>query len=538
MGGAASTYKSGDLIIEASLHETSNPQDATDPKHHVLAQIGVLDKVAWVPTGSVYEVRGGPVGIPFVLPEGSDQAREALIDRFPTQRAGITTLLREMEGISKGLGTLSRGREAFDKPLEGLAALWKLAPMLSGWRLSLAERLQRAFGDDEAVKCALAANMLYWHDDPHTLWWVLFAVAQGGYLGCGGRYIQGGSQRLSNALAKALKAAGGELLLRRTVSGILLDSAGRPAGVVHERKEGGEPIEVHAPVIIGNAAPAHIADMLPSPARNCFSAPYAGHPLSISLFSATFGLSVAPAELGFASYSTFLLPEWMRTLADYCRCSAILAGPPGEAMPPIAVVNYSAIDSGLGGPPYPVSVVGVDRESNWTGLDREAYDAKRKLWRTALTTAIDRAFPGFAAHVVACTFSTASTMSSYLNAPQGAVYGFAPLPPQGPIWKGLERSPRTAIPGLYLASAYAGSGGYTGAILAGATGGPRGAARPPRLGKNRHLSCYRRALLACAYGSQTGGIPWRRPTCAEGCTRAGAGSSLSALSSSCSAASS
>ncbi len=469
VGGAASTYKSGDLVIEASLHETSNPQDANDPKHHVLAQIGVLDKVAWVPTGSVYEVRGGPVGVPFVLPEGSDQAREALIDRFPTQRAGITTALREMEGISRGLGTLSRGREAFDKPLEGLAALWKLAPLLSGWRLSLAQRLQRAFGDDEAVKCALAANMLYWHDDPNTLWWVLFAVAQGGYLDCGGRYIKGGSQRLSNALAKALKAAGGELLLRRTVSGILLDSAGRPAGVVHERKEGGEPIEVRAPVIIGNAAPAHIANMLPSPARDRFSAPYAGHPLSISLFSATFGLSVPPAELGFASYSTFLLPEWMRTLADYRRCAAILAGPPGEAMPPIAVVNYSAIDSGLGGPPYPVSVVGVDRESNWAGLDREAYDAKRTLWRAALTAAIDRAFPGFAAHVVACTFSTASTMSSYLNAPQGAVYGFAPLPPQGPIWKGSERSSRTAIPGLYLASAYAASGGYTGAILAGAT---------------------------------------------------------------------
>ena len=70
VGGAASTYKSGDLVVEASLHETSDPQDPVDPKHGVLAKIGVLDKVAWVPTGSVYEVRGGPVGAPFVLPEG------------------------------------------------------------------------------------------------------------------------------------------------------------------------------------------------------------------------------------------------------------------------------------------------------------------------------------------------------------------------------------------------------------------------------------------------------------------------------------
>ena len=27
-------------------------------------------------------------------------------------------------------------------------------------------------------------------------------------------------------------------------------------------------------------------------------------------------------------------------------------------------------------------------------------------------------------------------ISTYLNAPEGAVYGFAPSPPSGPIWKG------------------------------------------------------------------------------------------------------
>ncbi len=467
VGGAASTYKAGDLVVEASLHETSDPQDPLDPKHHVLAGIGVLDKVNWVPTGTVYEVRGGPVGVPFVLPEGVGAARDALLDRFPAERAGIGPLLHEMEAIATALGTLSRGRAAFDRPLHGLGALLKLGPLLTGWRLSLAARLNRAFGDNEAAKCALAANMLYWHDDPAALWWVLFAVAQGGYLASGSRYIQGGSQRLSNALARALKAAGGELLLRRSVTGILLDEAGRPAGVVHEGKDGGR-VEVRAAVVVGNAAPVHLAHILPAAARPRFFAPYVDRPLSISLFSATFGLSVPPSELGLSSYSTFLLPEWMTALADYRRSASILGGAPEEAMPPIAVVNYSAIDSGLNGAPYPVSVVGADRTSNWSGLDPAAYEAKRGLWREAIAAVIDRVFPGFAEHVVASVFSTASTMSSYLNAPEGAVYGFAPLPPAGPIWKGPERSPMTPIDGLYLASSYAGSGGYTGAILAGA----------------------------------------------------------------------
>lgn len=469
VGGAASTYKSGDLVIEASLHETASPEDPVDPKHTILRGLGVLDKVAWVPTGCVYEARGGPLGPPFVLPDGFANARAALTERFPALRGGIAEVLSDMERVSTGLGSLSAGRAAFGDPLSGIAAVLKLLPLVRGWRHPLSERLQRAFGDDEAAKCALAANMLYWHDDPDTLWWVLFAVAQGGYIGSGGRYIQGGSQRLSNALARALKAAGGELVLRRCVSEILLDGDGLPVGVAHERKEGGERVEVRARVIVSNAAPSCVASMLPQRARQSFFARYAKQPLSISLFSATYGLSERPADLGLGAYSTMLLPDWMTKLSDYRRGAAILADAPGEALPPIAVVNYAAIDSGLGGPPFPVSVVGADRLANWQGLDAASYEAKRDSWQQAIKAGLDRVYPGFSASVVTSVFSTASSINTYLNAPGGAVYGFAPTPPAGPIWRGTSRSPRTPIDRLFLASAYAGSGGYTGAILGGAT---------------------------------------------------------------------
>lgn len=468
VGGAASTYKAGDLVIEASLHETSGPENPLDPKHALLKDLGVLDKVAWVPTGSVYEARGGPLGVPFTLPDGFADARAALTDRFPTLRSGIADIISDMEQIADGLGTLSRGRAALEDPLAGLSAMLKLGPVASGWRRSLSQRLQSAFGDNEAAKCALAANLLYWHDDPDTLWWIQFAVAQGGYIGSGGRYIQGGSQRLSNALAKAFRAAGGELLLRRRVSEILLGADGLPIGVAHEPKDGGERIEVRARVVVGNAAPSAMANMLPEPARQRFNAPYAAQPLSISLFSATIGVSEPPQRFGLGSYATMLLPEWMGTLADFRRAAAIMAGAPGEAMPPLAVVNYSAIDSGLGGPPYPVSVVGVDRLANWQGLDEAGYEEKRAQWRKALVAALDRAYPGFADSVVTSVLSTPVTMNSYLGTPEGSVYGFAPLPPSGQIWSGPERSPRTPIDRLYLASAYAGCGGYTGAIIGGA----------------------------------------------------------------------
>ncbi len=464
VGGAASTYSVGNLVVEASLHETADPRDPVDPKHHVLSRLGLLHAVEWVPVGSLYEVRGGAVGAPLIVPDSFASARAALCERFPAARSGVDALLGEMERLSVGLGTLSRGRHAFHNPREGFSALAKLAPMVRHWRLSLGEMLHRHFGSDEGPKCALAANLPYYHDDPDSLWWVFFAVAQGGYLKSGGHYIRGGSQRLSDALAGAITAAGGEILLGRVATAIRLDSEGRPKGVVHASREGGDEAEAQAPIVVGNAAPAVLAAMLPETARGAFLVPYARQALSISLFSATFGLSVRPAELGLKAYSTFLLPSWMTSLAHYRESSGVLSQLPDGRAPAMTVVDYSAIDSRLGGPPYPVSVVGPDRTSNWADLDAVAYRYKRQRWGEAIVAAIDREFLGFAEHVVASEFNTARSLANYLNAPDGAIYGFAPLPPSGPIWRGIARSPKTPVAGLYLASSYAGAGGFTGAI--------------------------------------------------------------------------
>ena len=63
---------------------------------------------------------------------------------------------------------------------------------------------------------------------------------------------------------------------------------------------------------------------------------------------------------------------------------------------------------------------------------------------------------------------TARSVRDYLGTPEGAVYGFAPTPPERSFLAGPPRTPKTAIPGLFLASAFAGGGGFTGAMGAGA----------------------------------------------------------------------
>src|SRR4051812_12935397 len=142
VGGAASSYKSGDLFVEGSLHETSDPHDPRDPKHGALSRAGVLDAVQWIPGGMFYEARGGPLQRPFAMPDNFAAARRALTERFPQHRDGIGGVLDEME----------RAASAADPGL---------VPA-SERTLSVSQRFEQAFGADEAVKCALAANLSYY----------------------------------------------------------------------------------------------------------------------------------------------------------------------------------------------------------------------------------------------------------------------------------------------------------------------------------------------------------------------------------------
>jgi phytoene dehydrogenase-like protein len=463
VGGAASSYKSGDLFIEGSLHETSDPLDPRDPKHGVLTRAGVIDAVKWIPTGAFYEARGGPLDRPLAMPDNFDAARRALTERFPEARAGIDRLLGEMERVASAMGTLSQGGDIFSNPRENIGALLKLLPALRDWRLSLSQKLDRLFGDKEAVKCALAANLSYYHDDPAKLWWIYFAIAQGSYLLSGGRFVQGGSQRLSSALARAIKVAGGEVVLRRVVTGVTLDPQGRATTVTHTARDGSDLQAVEGVRIVSNAAPAALMPLIPARLAEKFRENYPSQAPSISLFALTLGLSKPPREFGISAYSTQLLPPEMRRLSDYPQGTALMADEPGERMPPMSIVDYAAIDSGVPTPPYVLSILGPDRLSNWDSSDMDAYREKRGRWQEAMIRYLDSLYPGLAAGVVASSFNTALSVRQYLNAPDGAVYGFAPSPPRS-LWRLPRRSPRTSIPGLYLASAYAGFGGYTGVV--------------------------------------------------------------------------
>lgn len=468
IGGAATTYRHGALTIEASLHETAALSTSVDPKARILQALGVVDELEFVSAGPVYQVRGRLFDPPFVLPTGVDAAQEALADRFPRHTKAFRRFFQRIEAVRSAMGVVREDHDGLWWFLHAPTLPLTLWPLLRDMRRSLSEVFADLFGADELPKIALAANLGYYGDNPDRLWWVYFALAQGGYLSGGGAYIKGGSGSLTRCLADVVREEGGAVLTGRTVTEILLDEHGHATGVVHTGGDGGDRRLDHARVLFGNAAPTVLADALPPQRRSEFAQQFAGRETSTSLFSVAVGLDRPARDFGFSHYSTVLLPDWFERLSDYATLAGLLADPPGRRMPGLIVVDYDAVDSGLNpADTHLVSIAGMDRLANWDGLSLADYADKRDAWMDALIGQVDRFFPGFAGAVVQREMSTAATMRHYLNTPDGAVYGFAQVPPRGIPATGSPKGVQTAVPGLWLASTFGGFGGFGGAMFAG-----------------------------------------------------------------------
>ena len=469
LGGAASVYRVGALTVESSLHQTSDPRNPRDVKHHILSELGILDEIEWLSTGPLYNVSGGPVGDPFTMPAGFGAAHDALAARFPDKSRAIGDFLHEVEQIHDSLWTMKQAREerSFAKFTRALGAL---GPAASGWNDTLDEVFTREFAGCEALKCALGANLLYFGDDPKRTWWTYYALAQGANIASGGAYIKGGSRQLSLKLAKAITKAGGVVRLGRLANAIETDADGQVIAVRHvARKSGDDEERLTAKVVMANCAPQAAGDLMPAAAKALMDAAFGGRELSTSLFCANFGLKAKPSTVGLTEYSAIVLPQEMTRFDQYGDGATAMSAAPGASLPLYSIANFTAVDAGLWDePPVLPSVLGLDRLSNWEGLTREAGLDRRERWLDAFQSALDRRLSWlFVARHRPRAAQRLFDGGLSRHAARRRIRLRAAAA-RGDDSSGFPRTPRTPIGGLYLASAFGGEHGFNGAMLSGA----------------------------------------------------------------------
>ena len=107
VGGAATVYRHGALTVEGSLHEIDG-LDLDDPKGSLLRRLGLDKTVELVTVPEMYEVRGGPVGEPFVLPSGPQAALSAAKTRFAGHAKGLERYFGAIQAARAGTSLIYR----------------------------------------------------------------------------------------------------------------------------------------------------------------------------------------------------------------------------------------------------------------------------------------------------------------------------------------------------------------------------------------------------------------------------------------------
>jgi all-trans-retinol 13,14-reductase len=165
---------------------------------------------------------------------------------------------------------------------------------------------------NEKLKIILTTNILYYSDDPYNTSMMYFAVAQGGYIGGGGHFIKGGSQKLSDYLAQTIEQAGGQVLLGKIVdNGFAVGVKYRDA---FNRKT--ENASIYADTIIVNAAIPNVLKMLPIKYQQKVGEKIRNLEESCSLISIYMGFTVDLKKFGVKHYSSFFQGEDIQNLRD------------------------------------------------------------------------------------------------------------------------------------------------------------------------------------------------------------------------------
>lgn len=160
-GGAATVYRHGALAIEASLHEIDG-LDGSDPKGPILRTLGIDRDIPFVDVGDQHEVRSPLFEKPFVMPHGFDAALAASKAQFPEQSKGIEQYFERIDAVRQAVAMMSEHEDDRSWWLWNAPTLpWRLWPLIRDRHATLGAVFDRLFGDNEAVKLALASNLGY-----------------------------------------------------------------------------------------------------------------------------------------------------------------------------------------------------------------------------------------------------------------------------------------------------------------------------------------------------------------------------------------
>lgn len=440
VGGCATTFSrkiNGQKVtFEVGLHEMDGLDNQNDPKLGYFQDLGVFDNVNFVKVPEFYRFTNSRTDV--VVPHHVPDAIDSLSKVFQEEQEAIDNFFSDIFSI---FGNYER--------------------MMEFSTVSVGAYLD-SITSNEDLKFALAANLGYYGDDPYSLSMIYFSAAQSSFYRGGGHFIKGGSQALSDYLSKVITENKGSVICNHLVTGIITkNNVAIGIKYFHKKQKDSDEEQAFGKVILANAAIPNVVNTLLGDTLQNTEYQQSVNSLEIacSLLTVYLAFNRPPSDIGNKHYSTFIYDKDISFKDIYS-----LERSNDYAKKGFTFVDYSIIDSELTKEGYSGAICAIDYLDHWDQLCEDEYKSKKQAVKEILIKRLDKVIPGIKDIIVFSEVATPTTIVRYTQNP-GSVYGFSQTVEQaGPKITSVRKPP---IDNLFFASAWAGSGGFSGAIHSG-----------------------------------------------------------------------
>jgi all-trans-retinol 13,14-reductase len=391
----------------------------------------------------------------FTIPRDKPTFRARLLERFPSEAAGIDRYFRFLEQVDRVQHAMLAGSRW--RQLTALAR----APLV----LRFASRTMGEFLDsctrDSRLRAVLTAQNGTYGVAPGRVSAILHAGLQNHYFVDGGWYPEGGGQVMADRLADAIEEAGGDIRLRTHATRIEV-RAGGVTGVTLDSRHHGT-VHVAARTVVSDAdLKRTVLELVGS---HHFPAAFVERvrrfEMALPLFVVYLGLDVPPSWLPYGNVNRWLFGSYDFD-AEYAQlargelperpflyiATASLKDPDNRRIAPPGHTNLQVMTIVPAEPRF----WGVSEASvrDGTYVASEGYRfVKEEVTRRLLAQA-ERVIPGLSQHIVYREAATPLTHTRFTGSTGGTSYGIAATPAQ---FLGERPASATAVAGLYLAGA-------------------------------------------------------------------------------------
>ena len=408
-GGCATSFCRGRFEFEVALHQLSGlgSPEKPGPLRSTLGQIGVLDKLEFVPMTDLYRVVIPDV-IDLTLKPDLGEVIAALQQRFPHEKDGIQGFFQLMYDFFTQVISVFYLRDPETSR--------EKYPLYYRYALKTTQEAMDEYISDPLLQAVISPYWTYIGLPPEKMAFADMAAMFFAYIEFTPYHILGGSQSLSNAIADTILQNGGKIRYNCGVQKIVVED-NRAVGVITDNGE-----SISSATVVSNASKlTTYVDLIGSEnIPDSVAGEMRQTTLSQSAFTLYMGLDAPPEALGMTQSSNFLLPG-TDTNQAFERMEHLDINDDDAMM----ISCYTLADESFSPPgTTQAALVTLKYGEPWLNLAPARYASEKFRVAENMLRVAEKSFPGLRANMEELEIATPVTHLRYLGHPRGAIYGF------------------------------------------------------------------------------------------------------------------